>query len=85
MSEEITKKAQEIYDSLMYFPRKVLDIFNDFFGEDRVDLQGFTTFEKFISELERHKLSLFFPNKTSVYNTTEFKAMMLLLLIFSPL
>lgn len=75
MSEEITKKAQEIYDSLMYFPRKVLDIFNDFFGEDRVDLQGFITFEKFISELERHKLSLFFPNKTSVYNTTEFKAL----------
>lgn len=75
MSEEITKKAQEIYDSLMYFPYKVLDIFNDFFGEDRVDLQGFITFEKFISELERHKLSLFFPNKTSVYNTTEFKAL----------
>ena len=75
MSEEITKKVQEIYDSLMYFPRKVLDIFNDFFGEDRVDLQGFITFEKFISELERHKLSLFFPNKTSVYNTTEFKAL----------
>lgn len=75
MSEEITKKVQEIYDSLMYFPRKVLDIFNDFFGEDRVDLQGFITFEEFISELERHKLSLFFPNKTSVYNTTEFKAL----------
>lgn len=75
MSEEITKKVQEIYDSLMYFPHKILDIFNDFFGEDRVDLQGFITFEKFTSELERHKLSLFFPNKTSVYNTTEFEAL----------
>ena len=49
MSEEITKKVQEIYDNLMYFPHKVLDIFNDFFGEDRVDLQGFITFEEFIS------------------------------------
>lgn len=75
MSEEITKKVQEIYDNLMYFPHKVLDIFNDFFGEDRVDLQGFLTFEEFISALEQRKLSLFFPNKTSVYNTTEFKAL----------
>ena len=75
MSEEITKKAQEIYDSLMYFPRKVLDIFNDFFGEDRVDLQGFVTFEEFIRILEQHKLAWFFPNKTSVYDTSEFKAL----------
>lgn len=75
MSEEITKKVQEIYDSLMYFPRKVLDIFNDFFGEDRVDLQGFITFEEFISILEQRKLAWFFPNKTSVYNTAEFKAL----------
>lgn len=75
MSEEITKKVQEIYDSLMYFPHKVLDIFNDFFGEDRVDLQGFITFEEFISVLEQHKLSWFFPKKTSVYNTAGFKAL----------
>lgn len=75
MSEEITKKVQEIYDSLMYFPRKVLDIFNDFFGEDRVDPQGFVTFEEFISILEQRKLAWFFPNKTSVYNTAEFKAL----------
>lgn len=75
MSEEITKKAREIYDNLMYFPYKVLDIFNDFFGEDRVDLQGFITFEEFISILEQRKLAWFFPNKASVYNTAEFKAL----------
>lgn len=75
MSEEITKKVQEIYDSLMYFPRKVLDIFNDFFGEDRVDLQGFITFEEFIRVLGYRKLNCYFPNKTSVYNTAEFKAL----------
>lgn len=75
MSEEITKKAREIYGSIMYFPHKVLDIFNDFFGEDRVDLQGFLTFEEFISILELRKLEYFFPNKTSVYNTAEFKAL----------
>lgn len=75
MSEEITKKAREIYDSLMHFPYKVLDIFNDFFEEDRVDLQGFITFEEFISILEQRKLAWFFPNKTSVYNTAEFKAL----------
>lgn len=75
MSEEITKKAKEIYDSIMYFPHKVLDIFNDFFGEDRVDLQGFLTFEEFIDILKQRKLECFFPNKTSVYNTAEFKAL----------
>ena len=75
MSEEITKKAREIYDNLMYFPYKILDIFNDFFGEDRVDLQGFITFEEFINALEQRKLAWFFPNKTSVYNTAEFKAL----------
>lgn len=75
MSEGITKKAWEIYDSLMHFPYKVLDIFNDFFGEDRVDLQGFITFEEFISILEQRKLAWFFPNKASVYNTAEFKAL----------
>lgn len=75
MSEEITKKAREIYDSLMYFPYKVLDVFNDFFGEDRVDLQGFITFEEFISILEQRKLARFFPNKASVFNTPEFKAL----------
>lgn len=75
MSEEITKKAQEIYDSLMYFPRKVLDIFNDFFGEDRVDLQGFLTFEEFINILKQRKLECFFSSKTLIYNTAEFKAL----------
>lgn len=75
MSEEITKKARELYDNLMHFPYKVLDIFNDFFGEDRVDLQGFYTFEEFINALERYELAQFFPNKTSVYNTPEFKAL----------
>lgn len=75
MSEEITKKARELYNSLMHFPYKVLDIFNDFFGEDRVDLQGFYTFEEFINALELHELAWFFPNKSSVYNTPEFKAL----------
>lgn len=75
MSEEITKKVREIYDNLMHFPYKVLDIFNDFFGEDRVELQGFITFEEFIRILEQYKLAWFFPNKTSVYNTAEFKSL----------
>ena len=40
MNEEVTNKARELYDNLMYFPNKVLGIFNDFFGEDKVDMQA---------------------------------------------
>ena len=36
---------REIYNKIMEKPLKVLEIFNDFFGEDKVDLQGFPTWD----------------------------------------
>lgn len=53
MSEETNKlieeKVEELYNSLMEKPLRVLDIFNDFFGEQLVDMQGCIDFEEFKS------------------------------------
>ena len=41
MNELIESKIEELYSLLMDKPNQVLAIFNDFFGEDKVDMQGF--------------------------------------------
>ena len=39
-------------------PLRILEIFNDFFGEDRVDMQGFPTYSEVASALpERSSLT----------------------------
>lgn len=47
MNEIIESKIDELYNILMEKPMKILEIFNDFFGEERVDMQGFMDAEKF--------------------------------------
>ena len=74
MSEEVTNKVRELYDNLMYFPNKVLDIFNDFFGEQRVDMQGFWSFEEFLRLLSESRLSSFFSSKSAVLSSSEFRS-----------
>lgn len=44
------------YDSLMEKPLKVLNIFNEFFGEDRVDMQGYLTLESYTDIICNKKL-----------------------------
>ena len=73
MNEEL--KLKEVYDSSMYFPYKVLDIFNDFFGEDKVDLQGFPSFKDLIAELKNNTLGHFFLNKAAIFNTSTFSTL----------
>ena len=41
MNELIESKIEELHSLLMDKPNQVLAIFNDFFGEDKVDMQGF--------------------------------------------
>ena len=36
----LESKVRELYSLLMDKPNQVLAIFNDFFGEDEVDMQG---------------------------------------------
>lgn len=41
MTGEIKKQVHELYDSIMERPNQILQFFQDFFGEGRVDMQGF--------------------------------------------
>ena len=47
MNELITNKIKELYSEIMDKPNQVLAIFNNFFGEDKVDLQGFPSIDEF--------------------------------------
>lgn len=51
MNESIENKIEELYSLLMDKPNQVLAIFNDFFGEDKVDMQGFISADKLKSWL----------------------------------
>lgn len=66
MSEEtiklIEEKIEELYNSLMDKPLRVLGIFNDFFGEDKVDMQGYWGLDKFKSWMNIESLSTYIPN-----------------------
>lgn len=65
MSGETTKlieeKIEELYNSLMDKPLRVLGIFNDFFGEDKVDMQEYWSLDKFKSWMNIVPLSTYIP------------------------
>lgn len=52
MNEVIEGKLDNIYATNMSFPNQILEIFNNFFGEDKVDMQGFPSIEEFKSWAE---------------------------------
>lgn len=58
----IEEKIEELYNSLMDKPLRVLSIFNDFFGEDKVDMQGYWSLDKFKSWINIEPLSTYIPN-----------------------
>lgn len=66
MSKEVIKlieeKVEELYNSLMDKPLRVLGIFNDFFGEDKVDMQGYWSLDKFKSWMNIEPLSTYIPS-----------------------
>ena len=57
MNELIESKVEELYSLLMDKPNQVLAIFNDFFGEDKVDMQGFMSIDKFKSWIDTTPIS----------------------------
>ena len=57
MNESIESKIEELYSILMDKPNQVLAIFNDFFGEDKVDMQGFMDIERFKLWLDTNPIS----------------------------
>ena len=58
----IEEKIEELYNSLMDRPLRVLSIFNDFFGEDKVDMQGYWSLDKFKSWMNIEPLSTYIPD-----------------------
>lgn len=70
MSKEVIKlieeKIEELYNSLMDKPLRVLGIFNDFFGEDKVDMQGYWSLDKFKSWMNIEPLSTYIPSSDIV-------------------
>ena len=58
----IEEKIEELYNSLMDRPLRVLSIFNDFFGEDKVDMQGYWSLGKFKSWLKIGSLATYIPD-----------------------
>lgn len=58
----IEEKIEELYNFLMDKPLRVLGIFNDFFGEDKVDIQGYWSLDKFKSWMNTEPLLAYIPN-----------------------
>lgn len=57
MNEIIETKIKELYNIFMEKPMKILEIFNDFFGEEKVDMQGFMSIDEFKSWLKETPIS----------------------------
>ena len=47
------EEAQTQYNNYLKYPLEILKIFNDFFGEEYVDMQGFSTIEEIAQNLRR--------------------------------
>lgn len=62
----IEERIEELYDSLMDRPLRVLGIFNDFFGEDKVDMQGYWSLDRFKSWLKIESLATYIPDGDTV-------------------
>lgn len=56
MDEYIVKKVHELHESCMEMPRQVLKIFEDFYGEDRVDLQNYISEQVLYNKLDTNIL-----------------------------
>lgn len=63
MNELIESKIEELHSLLMDKPNQVLAIFNDFFGEDKVDMQEFISADKLKSWLDATPISEYAPQE----------------------
>ena len=77
MNEEIVKlledKTEDLYNSCMDRPLKVLSIFNDFFGEDRIDMQGYPSLEEFKVWIHSTPIDRVFEREISGMSDEEWK------------
>lgn len=62
MVDIIDQAFDTLYERVMEMPNKVLDIFNNFFGEERVDMQGFPLKEELVGDTAGMSVSFLFSN-----------------------
>lgn len=72
MNEELKQKIEALYRELLELPRAVTEIFNDFYGEERVDLQPMSL-EDFINLLETNNLYEIVGNTSDFANTQYYR------------
>lgn len=72
MNEGLKQKIEALYRELLELPRAVTDIFNDFYGEERVDLQPISL-EDFINLLETNNLYEIVGNISDFANTQYYR------------
>lgn len=46
------QEIKTLYEEVMEYPNKILEIFNDFYGEENVDMQGFPSFDSFCDRVK---------------------------------
>lgn len=69
MNKVIEDKLEEIYLEVMNKPNQVLGIFNNFFGEDKVDMQGFPSLIEFKDIIMKGiGLGQIIPQSSPIYN-----------------
>lgn len=59
MTEEIKEQVHELHNSIMERPNQILRFFQDFFGEGRVEMQGFLTEDELYTYLSVNPLGTF--------------------------
>ena len=74
MTEEIKKQVHELYDSIMERPNQILQFFQDFFGKERVDMQGFPSKDEFYRNLSTRMIDSFITRE-EVINSTAYRNM----------
>lgn len=71
MNEELKQKVETLYRELLELPRAVTEIFNDFYGEERVDLQPISL-EDFISVLNEYSMHDLVGGSASTFATSSY-------------
>lgn len=74
MTEEIKKQVHELHDSIMERPNQILQFFQDFFGEGRVEMQGFPSKDEFYGNLSTRMIDSFITRE-EVINSTAYSNM----------
>lgn len=66
MSNIIDQAIDTLYEKIMEMPNKVLDIFNNFYGVERVDMQGFVTKSRVKHDIEGMSLTALFSRANMI-------------------